>query len=324
MFKKVDKPEIKTGIKFWQNPNNKFQILMLHYSADPNKNPNKNGKKWYDAEKEGTPKIVWNKEYEIDFATKSGKLIYGSEFCDFSPDIHLINSFELDKVELIMSLDFGQRNPNCALIGALTRDNVIYIIDEYYNPAIPSVASREMFEKFEYLMGDLTNKTLAQKKDIADETFQMKVIDPSTCSKNRTKVKEGEEIPYSVIEDFEDNGWEFTPAQNDVDAGITRIREYFQLINGKAHLYIFRDKCPRLVEELINYRYQENSDTVDKTKNVSEKPIKKNDHGCDSLRYLIMTRPNKPENISKPKTRIQKDIESLIKPQIISNDWDIN
>lgn len=324
MYKKDLHEENIKGVKFWQNKYNKFHVLLLHYSADKDKDPERDGKEWYEAEKMGTPKIVWNKEYEIDFATKSGKLIYGSEFCDFSSDIHLINSFKLDKVELIMSLDFGQRNPNGALVAALTRDNVIYIIDEYYNPAIPSVASREMFEKFGYLMGDLTDMSIKRKKDIADETFQVKVIDPTTCSKNRTKVKEGEEIPYSVIEDFEDNGWEFEPAQHDVEAGITRVREYFQLRDGKAHLYIFRDKCPKLVEELTNYRYQENSDVIDKTKNASEKPVKKNDHLCDSLRYLIMTRPNRPEDIQKPKTRIQKDIESLIKPQIISNDWDIN
>ncbi len=324
MFKNVEKPEIMKGIKFWKNPGNKFHVLMLNYRADPGKDPEREGAKWYEDEKEGTPKVVWNKEYEIDFATKSGKLIYGPEFCDFSPDIHLINSFELGKVELLISLDFGQRNPNGALIGALTRDNVIYIIDEYYNPAIPSVASREMFKKFGYLMGDLEGKSIRQKKDIADETFQTKVIDPSTCAKNRTKIKEGEEIPYSVIEDFEDNGWEFEPAQNNVDAGITRVREYFQLRDGKAHLYIFRDKCPKLVEELASYRYQENSDMTSKTKNESEKPVKKDDHLVDSLKYLISTRPNKPEDIPKPKTRIQKDIESLIKPKIIDNDWDIS
>jgi hypothetical protein len=318
MYQDIKKEEVIKGIKFWRNPGNKFHVLMLHYTSDPEKDPDRDGKEWYEKEREGTPKAVWNKEYEIDFTTKAGQLVYGPEFCDFDSRIHTINSFELDDVELFMALDFGQRNPNCALIGAITRDNKVYIIDEYYNPAIPSVASREMFEKFGYLMpGYRDDLTIRQKKTLADNTFQVKVIDPSTGAKNRTKIIEGEEIPYSVIEDFSDNGWEFEKAVNDWDAGVTRVREYMAVDNaGNTHLYIFEDKCPRLVWELRHYRYQENTEKTDRQKNEPEKPIKKNDHGMDALRYLLMTRPNKPELAVAKKTKIQKDIAGLLRPAV--------
>lgn len=318
MYADVDKPEIIKGIKFWQNPGNKFHVLMLHYTADPEKDPDRKGKEWYEKEREGAPKSVWNKEYEIDFATKAGKLVYGPEYCDFDPGIHMINSFELGDVELFMAVDFGQRNPNCALIGAITRENRVYIIDEYYNPAIPSVASREMFDKFGYLMSDYDKKmTFRQKKILADNAFQIKVIDPSTAHKNRTKIIEGEEVPYSVIEDFDDNGWEFEKAHNDFDAGVTRVREYLTIDNtGQSFLYIFEDKCPMLAWELKHYRYQENTEATDRTRNEPEKPVKKDDHGMDALRYLMMTRPNKPATAPKKLTKIQKDIEGLLRPKV--------
>lgn len=324
MYTDIKKEEEIRGVKFWQNPGNKFHVLMLHYTADPEKDPERKGKKWYDKEKEGAPKSVWDKEYEIDFTTKAGKLVYGPEYCDFDPKIHMINSFELGDVELFMAVDFGQRNPNCALIGALDRNNRVYIIDEYYNPAIPSVASREMFEKFGYLIPGYDNSlTIRQKKVLADNTFQVKVIDPSTAHKNRTKIIEGEEIEYSVIEDFDDNGWEFEKAHNDWDAGVTRVREYMVVDNHqKTNLYIFEDKCPMLSWELRHYRYQENTEKTDRQKNEPEKPIKKNDHGMDALRYLMMTRPNKPEAAPVKLTRIQKDINNLLKPEIV-NDFDM-
>ena len=324
-YKDIQKPELIRGIKYWKNPKNEFHILMLHYTADPNKDPERQGKEWYQNERRGTPKADWDKEMEIDFSSRAGKLIYGVEFCDFKPSIHFINSFELDlqAAELLLGLDFGQNNPTAALVGAWTRDNILYIIDEYYKPALPSVSSREMFEQFSYLMSDdpeFIQKSLSQKRQAADIAFQIKVIDPSTSSKNRTKVKEGEEIPYSVLEDFYDHGWDFELANNDVNGGINRVREYFQLdSNNKARLYIFKDKCPNLCTELVNYRYKKWTEVQEKTRNDPEEPVKKNDHACDCLRYIAMTRPFTSEQVEKPLTRIQRDILNLTRPRIFNN-----
>jgi hypothetical protein len=328
MYKDVPQPELIKGIKHWVNKKNKFNVLMLHYTADPNKDPQRLGKEWYDNERAGTPLADWNKEYEIDFSSRAGKLIYGSEFCDFSPSIHFINSFEVQQAEYLLALDFGQNNPTAALVGAWTPDNRLYITDEYYKPALPSVSSREMFSQFRYLMSDDTEfdrKSLSQKRMAADITFQIKVIDPSTVQKNRTKVKEGEEIPYSVLEDFYDHGWDFETANNDLDGGITRVREYFQIdSSGKARLYIFKDKCPNLCSEILNYRYKKWTELQEKTRNQPEEPVKKNDHACDALRYMVMTRPFNPTLPPPTKTRIQRDIENLTRPKILNFDDDSN
>ena len=182
-----------------------------------------------------------------------------------------------------------------------------------------------MFEKFGYLMnGYQRGLSYGQKRNIDDSTFQIKVIDPTTASKNRTKIIQGEEIPYSVIEDFYDNGWDFEPANNDWNAGVTRVREYMQIDSSyEPHLYIFADKCPNLVWELLNYRYQEQTENSARKNNEPERPSKKNDHLCDSLRYLIMTRPNKPGEVEKPLTKIQKDIRGINKPKVIVDSFDV-
>jgi len=327
MYADVPQPELIRGVKYWKNPKNKFNIFMLHYTADPDKDPERNGKEWYENERAGTPLADWNKEYEIDFSSRAGKLIFSSEFCDFNPNIHFVKSFEFDgSTEFIMSLDFGQNNPTAGLIGAWTKDNRLYIIDEYYKAALPSVSSREMFDQFRYLMSDdpeFRTKSISQKRQAADITFQIKVIDPSTVSKNRTKVREGEEIPYSVLEDFYDHGWDFEAANNDVEGGITRIREYFQLdSNQQAHLYIFKDKCPNLCIELQNYRYKKLTELQEKTRNQPEEPVKKNDHAVDALRYMIMTRPYNVTEAPKPLNRIQRDIQNLTRPKILNFDDD--
>ena len=300
---------------------------MLHYTSDPDKDPGRNGKKWYENERKGTPKADWLKEMEIDFTTKSGKLVFGPEFCDFDPKINFIDSFEIQEpYEQLISLDFGQRNPTAALVGIWTKDQELFIVNEYYKPALPSKSSRDMFSTFKEHLGlDILEKSLSQKRMEVMNRFLVRVIDPSTKAKNRVKVQDGEEIVYSILEEFYDNGWDFELGSNDVAASITRIREYFQLdSNNKCHLYIFRDRCPNLCAEIKNYRYKELTDIQLKTRNKSEEPIKKDDHTVDALRYMIMTRPPKPQNKPRQKTRVERDIERLTnKPKMIGvSQWD--
>ena len=325
-YSQIPEKEIIKWVKSWKNPWNNFQILALHYSADPSKDPDRDGKEWYDKERVWVPKEKWNKEYELDFESKAWQLIFSSNYCDFNPWTHFIDSFDV-KWELLLSLDFGQSNPNAWLVGCYDKYGVLYIIDEYYHAAIPSVSSREMFEQFSGYMD--TNKTNIKKLDFdqkriaSDNTFQIKVIDPTTRSKNRTKVIEWEEMQYSVREDFYDNGWDFELWNNDWDASITRIREYMQLDERwKAHLYVFKDKCPNLCWELQKYKYKEVSEGQQRVQNESERPVKKHDHAIDSLRYMIMTRPNKPQPTPAAKSIIQLDMERLCRPQNLSALWD--
>ncbi len=317
-YKQLQHKEKIRGIKFWRNPNNKFSVLALHYTADPEKDPERDGLEWYKKEKEGTPKSVWDKEYEIDFSTKSGKLVFGPDYCDFNPGHHFIDSFNVSG-EYLISLDFGQQNPTAGLIGIYTKDGILYIIDEYYKPAIPSVSSREMFEKFSYLFKktpeEIEKMDMDERRDLADSFFQVKVIDPTTRAKNRVKKEYGEETEFSVLEDFYDNGWDFELGSNNVDAGITRIREYFQIREGGiSNLYIFKDKCPNLCRELVTYKYKELPEGSERNLNQPEKPVKKDDHAVDSLKYLIMTRPSRPEAPKKKLSIIEQDIKNLIKP----------
>ena len=327
-YKDVQKPEKIKGFKLWENEENGFTVAMVHYTADKYKDPDREGADWYARERKGFPKAKWMKEYEIDSTTKSGSLIYGPEYCDFNDAHHFIKSFKIQEpYELLISVDFGQRNPTAGLVAVWTRDKKLYIIDEYYVPNIPSKSSREMFEKFAVHMGKTSSEmramSIQDKRTLSMQVFSTRVIDPSTTAKNRTKkVTGGEEIEYSIIEEFWDNGWDFEPGHNDVTSGITRIREYFQIDKNQSHLYVFSDKCPNLCREIKNYRYKEYTELQGRSRNKSEEPVKKNDHAVDSLKYLIMTRPKTPQLVEKPLTKIQKDIRRLSKPRIIKNDWD--
>lgn len=336
MYSEIDKPELIRGMKFWVNPGNKFPILMLHHTADPDKDPmTEKGAEWVRKEKEGTSKLQWEKEYEISFTSKSGKLVYGPDFCDYNPNLgysnpHWVDPYEWDEpCELMIGVDFGQRNPTAAVVAVWTKNEELLIVDEYSEAGIPSKTSKGMFEKFAYLIApgqekEFLRMSASQKRDIVNQRFAVKVIDPSTKAKNRSKVIAGEEIPYSVIEDFYDHGWEFEPANNDVDAGITRVREYMKIdpFTGMPAMRYFRGMLPHMKAEQDNYRYKTLTEQQAKTRNAPEEVVKKNDHVMDAKRYLLMTRPITPLTKEKPLNRIQRDIQSLLKPTIQVTDWD--
>jgi len=337
MYQEIHREETIKWIKFWRNEKNKFHILAVHYTSDPDKNPETSSwKEWYEAEKESMPISKWNKEYEIDFTTKSGKLIYWKEFCDFDENEHFIVSKPIEW-EYILWLDFWQRNPTHAIIAKYTSDWSLYIIDEFAESSIPSVSSKRMFKKFAPYLAECNPSagitpenicskfTFDQRRTFARNTFQLMVIDPTTRAKNRTKSIGWEEQAYSVIEDFYDNGWDFEAGINDVDSGITRIREYLQLDkHWKSNLYFFVDRCPVLCEQFTKYKYQSISEKMARDHNQPDKPVKKNDHWPDALRYIIMTRPVRPTVQQLKLTRIQKDIKNILRPKAIINSWDLD
>lgn len=335
-YSQLPQKELIRGIKFWQNPKNKLNIVALNYIADPDKDPERNGKEWYEQERSITPKAKWEKEYEWDFSAKAGKLIYWPDFCDFNPWTHFIDSFNV-KGELILAGDFWQSNPTALLVWCYTNEWILYIIDEYYKPWLPSVTAKEATEKFLHIFQSanpwlwLTEEKLREmdvdkRRDLYYNTFQIMVIDPTTRAKNRSTTRNWEEIPYSVKEDFFDHGIDFELWNNDVAAGITRVREYFQIWkNWKAHLYIFKDRCPNLCWELQRYKYKEQTEGQERRQNDPETPQKKHDHANDALRYLVMTRPVHPAEVKHVvQTRVQRDIASILKPKVYTNEWDVD
>ena len=69
-------------------------------------------------------------------------------------------------------------------------------------------------------------------------------------------------------------------AKNDTSKGIAMVGTLF----GIGHIYINKDNCPNLVEELGLYKWDEK-----KSENGKEEVVKTNDHSCDALRYAIYT-----------------------------------
>lgn len=85
------------------------------------------------------------------------------------------------------------------------------------------------------------------------------------------------------------HGLYFTPAENSVTAGINRVHSWL----GARQLWFAESACPRLLEQMRNYRWAEN--TAPDGQSRKEAVIKLDDDLPDALRYGLMLWPELPE-----------------------------
>lgn len=222
----------------------------------------------------------------------------GLIYKEFDASVHVIRPFPVPKEwEVIVGIDHGMVNPTAALWAAIDFDGNIFIFDSYYSAGIVSQHAKEILSRH------------------TDRTISAYYIDPSTQAKTREK----DGMPWSTLEEYEDYGLYAIPANNEVRGGINRVREFLKLqdhrinpVTGEKRspkLFIF-STCQELIWEMKRYQWKRIRGLIQR--NESETPQQYEDHACDALRYIIMTRfpsplrkptgfemvmPNTPRNI---------------------------
>tara|TARA_R100000808_G_C2011077_1_gene63616 strand:- start:174 stop:506 length:333 start_codon:yes stop_codon:yes gene_type:complete len=75
-------------------------------------------------------------------------------------------------------------------------------------------------------------------------------------------------------------------ASRSITAGVSHVRSFILSEDGTRRLHIDKD-CVGIIEDLESYRYPEQKEFKD----LKELPIKDghSDHGCDALRYGIVS-----------------------------------
>ncbi len=203
----------------------------------------------------------YNQEFECDFLYFSGQI-----YREFKPEIHVIKDLTLNANWYQgMAIDHGQVNPTAALFYTVDFADRIFIFDEYYQAGnTVGINARNI-----QLLIDTKGYRLTQAP----------LLDPSAFAKNRAK----DDVLYSVADEYMDAGLNCLPAQNDVMAGINRVKEYFY--NNK--LFILA-RCENTIKELESYRWKDRRAIE---ANLPEEPLKVNDHAVDALRYIVNSRP---------------------------------
>ena len=154
-----------------------------------------------------------------------------------------------------ISIDYGTINPTCVLNHYDCWD-VSYLDDEYYYDS-----KERGKQKTDEEIADDIEAFIAREPQPVERI----IIDPSAASLKAV---------------LRNRGWLVKDADNEVLAGIRITASAFQ----QKKLLINKNKCLKTIDELGSYIWDEKS----KDRGV-EKPVKENDHACDSLRYYVKT-----------------------------------
>ena len=176
-----------------------------------------------------------------------------------------LNAYEGEPDEYALSLDYGTQNAFAALLWE--KHGATWVaVDEYYHSGRDTGIQKtdeEYVDDLDIFLKSIIEKRQKDAKEYRTYFKKIKtIVDPSAASfitaLDRRKF-------YSVIK-----------ADNDVLDGIQETHTCMK----RGYIKILRS-CKSLIAELNGYVWDDRSD--------DDRPIKVNDHACDSMRYLVHT-----------------------------------
>lgn len=217
-------------------------------------------------------------------ARKHGKFVQigGLIYKCLSP-VNIIEPFIPPKDWLhVTSMDAGIRNPTAWIWAAIDPTGNIVVYDEYY------------------MAGQTVAYHAARVHEINgqhDREPDYYVGDPSI--KNTDPI-----TGTSILIEYVNHRIPIVLGNNDVRAGIDLVTS--RLIgagvppNNKPFLY-FTKNCEITRKEMSRYRWAKwATRKANEERDKKEEPVKKNDHTCDAVRYLVSSRPKLDSGTSVP------------------------
>lgn len=234
-------------------------------------------------------------EFVKRFVYGSFDTFAGQVYDEFLEVVHAIEPFDIPEGwQRVRGIDHGQSNATAVPWAAIDYDGNVFVYREYKQP------------------NDIVSNHVRTINEMSgDEKYAYTVIDPSTYAKTREK----NGYKFSVADEYLEAGIATVPGQNDVIAGINRVKEYLRVDanhihpitgeKGSPRLFVFKS-CPETIEEIQQYRWKQAVKlSGDPNKDeIKEAPVKRNDHLADALRYIIMSRP--------PVAQLQDTIEPWV------------
>lgn len=187
------------------------------------------------------------------------------------------------------ALDHGRRNPTAVGWWMVDNDGYLIMVDEHYESGLlPSQHAPIIRAK---------DATLAPGINLGS------IIAPPDCFRMDAN-------GHTVADEYRDAAQlEMVLANDNVDAGLLRVAEWLQrdeeLVfpewhqwagtlgpdgRGSPRLFV-ADCCQHHIEEIPEYQWRDLAPSQEAKQDQPEEPRKLNDHGCDQIRYYVMSRP---------------------------------
>ena len=212
---------------------------------------------------------AFSQEILADFRKQAG-LIYKEfkEERDFRYFDHNLNEYG----DYYFGLDFAVRGYTACLPIWIPQSGKIHVLDAY---KVEGKTAEQHSEAIKVML-----------KKHADFDKWIGFADPAGFAKNQQKG----ELIWSIADEYYESGFNLTPANNKVEAGINYVRQQFEKEN-----IVINEWARPLVEELRQYVWKEQKEGAKENNEDPESVRKLNDHLVDCLRYVLYSKPTAPE-----------------------------
>jgi hypothetical protein len=261
-----------------------FHVIRLHYSADPDKDPETEaGRVWLAQAKQGMSESRWRKEYEVDYGALGGERV----FPELDPSVHIIEPFDLDMDAwtVWMACDPHPRTPHAFVWLAVNSEGDMVILFSYWPASAVTPDYRATCKHYadavEYYEEDSKLKVYKRLMDVAGKAFNA-----------------SEE--HSYFEAYRDAGLPFYPAKKNrdfsgfelINAALQPLR--FQIgdeITTRPRLRIFKGN-EELCYQISHLRFDEwKGAGMAAEKDPPERVREQRKHLVDCLAYILLDEP---------------------------------
>ena len=211
----------------------------------------------------------------------------GLVYPEFDENVHVIEPFPVPQEwQDVVSVDPGLNNPLSAHWYAVDYDNTAYVVAEHYEAGRDVAYHAAKIKEISRRLGWHTDGK-GRIGAIMDSAAEQRTLAAAK----------------SVAELFFEQGVAAdTRVDKDVFAGIQRVKGMLAPLSGKPRLYIFKN-CVNMIREFKSYWWGE-----------GDRPVKRDDHAMDELRYFAMRKPeNKPPAATSETARAK---ERLIRKRL--------
>lgn len=255
------------GLKIVKNDRNKFCVVTLHYTADPNKR----SPAWKAEAMAGLSAAKFAKEYEIDYEAMFGEKVFPEIVTNRERIIVREPYPEFGRfLQFWGGFDYGIRNPSSFHIYT-NIDGCIYVIWELYEQC------KNIFE-------------FAASMKACPYWDRIKYIaaDPTMWDNRSHSTKTG--MMMSVVDQFIEQGiTKFIPGNNDEITWIGAMRQFWA--NPEDPLFRIVDTCPMMIKEFESAVFVSMTESAAAVKNYKEAIVDKDNHALDDCKYFINSRP---------------------------------
>lgn len=237
-------------------------VLRLHYTADPQKDPERGGAEWvqryarsFDGGMEGAD---WKQEMEIDFLAKSGTKVYQG----WNRQRHVIDPLEREFLDnhpepYWRAIDYGLRNPT-ACIWVTKHDDEYIVFREFYRA---DLTPEQIKQGIHALSNDPGYKftvidARSDRHDVATQDSAFFLLNAGQYALKAIKANSSE-VGRDLVKDW--------------------LRE--------GRLKVTSD-CVNFIREIESYVHEEWTGTTENKHNLKEQVQKKDDHLMDALKYF--------------------------------------